>query len=64
MIAKIHDDAVHAVTLVRGARQLLTLRGPAGPRRGAALGELGVIPDGALLIRGGEILEAGPSRRV
>ena len=52
MIAKIHDDAVHAVTLVRGARQLLTLRGPAGPRRGAALGDLGVIPDGALLIRG------------
>jgi imidazolonepropionase len=64
MIAKIHDDAVHAVTLVRGARQLLTLRGPAGPRRGAALGDLGVIPDGALLIRGGKILEAGPSRRV
>jgi hypothetical protein len=51
-------------TLVRGARQLLTLRGPAGPRRGAALGELGIVPDGAVLIRGGKILEAGPSRRV
>ncbi len=51
-------------TLVRGARQLLTLRGEAGPRRGAALGELGIISDGAVLIRGGRILEAGPSRRV
>src|SRR5512147_1665881 len=26
-----------ALTVVRGARQLLTLRGPAGPRRGSAL---------------------------
>lgn len=51
-------------TLVRGARQLLTLRGPAGPRRGAALGSLGIVPDGAVLIRGGRILEAGPSRRL
>jgi len=64
MITKIQDDVGNALTLVRGARQLLTLRGPAGPRRGAALGELGIIPDGALLIRGGKILEAGPSRRV
>jgi imidazolonepropionase len=64
MIAKIQDDAWNGLTLVRGARQLLTLRGAAGPRRGAALGELGIIPDGALLIRGGQILEAGPSRRV
>jgi len=51
-------------TLVRGARQLLTLRGPSEPRRGAALGELGIVPDGAVLILGGKILEAGPSRRV
>jgi imidazolonepropionase len=50
--------------LIRGARQLLTLRGSAGPRRGAALGELGIIPDGALLIRDGAIEEVGPSRRV
>ena len=51
-------------TLVRGASQLLTLRGPAGPRRGAALGELGIIQDGAVLISGGKILEIGPSRRL
>lgn len=51
-------------TLVRGARQVLTLRGAAGPRRGADLGELGIIPDGAILMQGGKILEAGPSRRL
>ena len=51
-------------TLVRGARQLLTLRGPVGPRRGTAMASLGIVPDGAVLIRGGRILEAGPSRRL
>ena len=50
--------------LVRGARQLLTLRGPSGPRRGWALRELGIIQDGALLIHGGMIISVGPSRRV
>lgn len=50
--------------LVRGARQLLTLRGSSGPRRGPALRELGLIPDGALLIREGAIVAVGPSRRV
>jgi imidazolonepropionase len=64
MISKRQYSPDDALTLVRGARQLLTLRGPASPRRGAALAELGVIPDGALLLRGGSILEAGPSRRV
>lgn len=50
--------------LIRGARQLLTLRGAAGPRRGAALRELGIIADGAVLVRNGLIEEVGPSRRV
>ena len=50
--------------LIRGARQLLTLQGPPGPRRGAALRELGIIADGAVLIRNGYIDEVGPSRRV
>lgn len=49
---------------MRGARQLLTLRGPTGPRRGDALRELGIIHDGALLIRDGVIEQAGPSRRL
>jgi len=50
--------------LVRGARQLITLRGSAEPRRGAALRELGIIRDGALLIEDGRIVEVGLSRRV
>lgn len=50
--------------LIRGARQLITLRGPGRSRRGAELGDLGIIPDGALLIREGCIVDAGPTRRV
>jgi imidazolonepropionase len=52
------------VTLVRGARQLLTLRGPSGPRRGSDLRNLGLIQDGALLIVDGLVREVGPSRRI
>ncbi len=52
------------VTLVRGARQLLTLRGPSGPRRGADLRNLGLIQDGAVLIVDGLIREVGSSRRL
>jgi imidazolonepropionase len=51
-------------TLIRGARQLLTLRGPSGPRRGADLRKLGIIQDGAVLVADGLIAEVGPSRRV
>ncbi len=50
--------------LVRGARQLVTLRGPSGPRRGPALRDLSIIEDGALLIAGGVITNVGPTRRV
>lgn len=63
MFAKDQNSTEHPVTLIRGARQLLTLRGAAGPRRGAALSDLGIIPDGAVLIRDGKILEVSPSRR-
>ena len=51
-------------TLLRGARQLLTLRGPKGPRSGSAMSTLNVIDDGAVLIEDGVIREVGPSRRV
>jgi imidazolonepropionase len=51
-------------TLVRGASQLLTLRGDTGPRRGAALRELGIVPNGAVLIKDGVIVDAGPQRRI
>ncbi len=51
-------------TLIKGARQLLTLRGASGPRRGADLRNLGLIQDGAVLIVDGRIHEVGPSRRL
>ena len=43
---------------------MLTLRGSRAARRGAALNELGIIHDGALLVRDGILQEVGPSRRV
>jgi imidazolonepropionase len=53
-----------ASLLIRGARRLLTLRGPGGPRRGHALNHLGVIENGAVLIDGDQIVEVGSTRRV
>jgi imidazolonepropionase len=50
--------------LIRGARQLVTLHGPKGPRRGAAAHELGIIQDGSILISNGLVECAGPTRRV
>lgn len=52
------------MVLIRGARQLMTLRGLSQPRRGDTLKELGIIHDGALLIENGRIVEVGVSRRV
>jgi imidazolonepropionase len=49
--------------LITGAGQLLTLRG-SGARRGAALSELGIIKDGALLIRDGLIAAVGTTKKV
>jgi imidazolonepropionase len=49
--------------LITGCRQLLTLAGPV-PRRGRALGEMGIIGDGALLVRDGAILAAGSRRQI
>ena len=45
--------------LIHSASQLLTLAG--GPQRGAALGQLGSIADGAVLIRDGSIAAVGSS---
>ena len=42
----------------------MTLRGPSGPRRGAVAMDLGIVPDGAVLICNGIVREVGPSRRV
>lgn len=50
--------------LVRSARQLITLRGARGPRRGTDLRELGIVADGAILIHNDTIVDVGPSRRL
>lgn len=46
--------------LIHNAGQLLTCAGP-GPRRGAALRELGIVEDGAVAISGNTIVEVGNS---
>ncbi len=48
---------------IRGARQLVTLRGPS-PCRGLQLSDLAIIPDGSLLIRDDKIVEVGTTRRI
>ena len=50
--------------LITHCKQLLTLRGGKGPRRGRALGRLGIIRDGAVLCDQGKIVAAGPSNKV
>jgi imidazolonepropionase len=49
--------------LITGASQLLTLRGRA-PRRGKALSDLGILRNGALLIRDGVIAAVGARSKV
>jgi imidazolonepropionase-like amidohydrolase len=51
-------------TLVRGARQLLTLHHKCGPCRAGELENLGAIPDGSVLLRNDVIEAVGPTRRV
>jgi imidazolonepropionase len=46
--------------IVHGARQLVTCASPGGPKRGAALRDVGIIPDGALAIDGETIVAVGP----
>jgi imidazolonepropionase len=50
------------VLLVHSAAQLLTLAG--GPQRGAQLGRLGLIEDGAVAVQGGRVLLAGTTPAV
>jgi imidazolonepropionase len=50
--------------LIRGAKQLLTLRGSNGVRQGSALDDLSIIEDGSVLIRDGLIAQVGSTRRI
>jgi imidazolonepropionase len=49
--------------LITGAAQLLTLRG-SFPRRGNSLSKLGIIKDGALLVREGRIVAIGKKAQI
>ena len=48
--------------LIHSASQLLTIAGE--PQRGSALGRLGLIEDGAVLIKGRNIVAVGPSDKL
>jgi imidazolonepropionase len=47
--------------LVYNAAQVLTVASPGGPKRGAAMGDLGIVPDGAVAVRDGRVLAVGPT---
>jgi len=50
--------------LLRRISQLVTMAGEAGPRRGRAMREIGVMEDAAVLIAGGQIVAVGTTREV
>ncbi|HSJ55874.1 MAG TPA: imidazolonepropionase [Anaerolineae bacterium] len=52
---------MQADLLVYNAAQVVTVASPEGPKRGGAMAELGIIPDGAVAIRQGRVLDVGPS---
>jgi imidazolonepropionase len=52
---------VQADLLIYNAAQLLTVASPQGPKRGGAMGDLGIIDDGAVAIQDGRVLGTGPS---
>ena len=50
--------------LVTNASEVLTLAGPARPRAGEEMSELGIVATGAVAVRKGKILEVGPSAKL
>ncbi len=55
-------DTTRADLIIHSASQLLTLAG--GPQRGASLGNLGIIEDGAIAVADGVILAAGSTDEI
>lgn len=52
------------IAAVLNIGQLVTLSGPARPRAGNELGELGLVVDGALLIEAGRIIASGSYKEI
>ena len=52
---------MHADLLIHNIGQLITLAGAPGPRRGAAMRELGISEDAALAVADGRVLAVGRS---
>ena len=50
--------------LIHNAPQLVTCAGSGGPKRGADMGNVGLIEDGAVAIADGQIVAVGSSRQV
>jgi len=50
--------------LIKNINQVLTLRGGPSPRCGAAMSDLGIIENGAILIRAERIVWVGPTREL
>jgi imidazolonepropionase len=50
--------------LIKNIGQIVTLRGAPAPRCGSAMSELGIIENGAILIRAERILWVGPTREL
>jgi imidazolonepropionase len=55
---------MNADLLVYDATQVITVASPDGLKRGAAMRDLGIIPDGAVAIRDGRVLDVGPSEEL
>jgi len=51
----------HADLLIYNASQLLTLASPGTPKRGSAMGDLGIVPNGAVAVAGGRVVAVGRS---
>jgi len=55
---------MNADLLITHAAQVLTLASPTGPKRGAEMSDLGLIPDGALAIQGETLAAVGPTEEI
>ena len=64
--SKTEARRVAAPLFLHSIGQLVTMSvdGASGPRRGSALGEIGVIEDGALLVSGGKIVAVGTTKQM